>query len=137
MKNGITENQKDKITSAIVKRALGYLETETVEEYSLGEEGEVRLSKRKITKKNVPPDLSAIKLLLGESVSVTELSDEELQAEKERLLNIIAEKYNNRKEVKKCRTKSTQQKTTKKDSSKKSLRKLRRISRKEEPQDCR
>ena len=49
---------------ALVKKALGYDCTEVVEEYVSGDEGEIRLTKKKVTKKNVPPDISAAKILL-------------------------------------------------------------------------
>ena len=49
-------NSKEDLHSALVKKALGYDYKEVVEEYVSGEEGEVRLAKKKVTKKNVPPD---------------------------------------------------------------------------------
>lgn len=84
-------SSKEKIKEALLKKALGYDCTETVEEY-VSEEGEIRLTKKKITKKNVPPDMSALKILLEESaIPVTEMSDEELNEEKMRLIKILAE----------------------------------------------
>lgn len=89
-KNG-RKATEDKIKNALYKKALGYDSVETVEEYAEDEEG-VRLTKKKITKKNVPPDITALKLLLGESEKpVEEMTDEELASEKERLLKILAE----------------------------------------------
>ena len=82
-----------KIRSALIKKALGYDATEVVEEYVSGEEGEIKLNKKKVTKKNVPPDLTALKMLMEESEKdVREMSDEELEIEKRRLLGILAEK---------------------------------------------
>jgi hypothetical protein len=76
--------------SALIKKALGYDATEVVEEYVSGDEGEIKLTKKKVTKKNVPPDITAIKLLLGEdNLSVEEMSDEELEKEKERLIKLL------------------------------------------------
>ena len=62
-----------------------------VEEYI--DDGEkIRLSKKKITTKNVPPDMSAIKLLLmGTDSDYSKMSDEELEKEKERLIASIKE----------------------------------------------
>ena len=78
---------------ALIKKALGYDATEIVEEYVTGEEGEIKLSKRKVTKKNVPPDITAIKMLIEDGVkSVKEMSDDELEREKIRLLNLLSEK---------------------------------------------
>jgi hypothetical protein len=59
-----------------------------IEEYSAGEEGEIKLIKKKVTKKNVPPDLSALKMLLeSQNPSVTQMTDEELLLEREKLLS--------------------------------------------------
>lgn len=83
-----TKNQSD-FKKALIKKALGYDYKEVVEEYVSSDEGEVRLTKKKVTKKNVPPDITAIKLLLEDSVSVSQMSDEELLIEKERLLKLL------------------------------------------------
>lgn len=48
--------------------------------------------KRKVVSKNVPPDVSAAKLLLeseGENASLKNLSDEELEKEKQRLIKML------------------------------------------------
>ncbi len=74
---------------ALVKKALGYDVTETVEEYTGGEDG-VKLVKKKVTKKNVPPDITALKMLLeDQNLPLSQMSDEQLQAEKERLLKLL------------------------------------------------
>lgn len=86
-KKSVTESD---IKSALIKKALGYDATEVVEEYVSGEEGEIKLSKKKVTKKNVPPDLTALKLLMDEdSLPLSSMTDEELQKEKERLLKLL------------------------------------------------
>lgn len=80
---------------ALVKKALGYDCTEVVEEYVSGDEGEIRLTKKKVTKKNVPPDITAIKLLIDQTDQpIEELSDEQLEAEKQRLLKLLKEYEN-------------------------------------------
>ena len=90
------KNYKTDLENALIKKALGYDATEVVEEYSSDNEGEIRLLKKKITKKNVPPDMSALKLLLDESEKdLTKMTDEELFNEKVRLLNILKEIQNN------------------------------------------
>ena len=81
----------DKLREAIMKVALGYRIEEVTEEYD-AKDGELRLVKRKETRKDVPPDLKAMKLLL-ERQDYSALSDEELEAEKERLLEQLKEKY--------------------------------------------
>ena len=82
----------DEIRDAIVRRALGYESDEIVEEYGFSE-GEEVLVKRKVTKKYVPPDISAAKLLLEER-PLGEYSDEELAREKERLLKLLQREEN-------------------------------------------
>ena len=92
---------EEELKSALLKKALGYLQTEITEEYNL-EEGEIKLSKKRVTKKSVPPDLTAIKFLLDEGVSdVSQMTDEELEAEKERLLEMMFKAEKSKKERKK------------------------------------
>lgn len=74
----------DEILNAVKRKAVGYSATETVEEYAVVE-GSVELVKRRVTTKDVPPDMAAVKLLL-DSGDTHELSDEELECEKRRLL---------------------------------------------------
>ena len=82
------DDKEKKLKTALKKRALGYNSTEVTEEYVEDGEGGVKLVKRKVVKKNVPPDVSAAKLLIEmEGVSdITKLSDEELEEEKQRLI---------------------------------------------------
>ena len=52
----------------------------------------MRMIKRKVVSKNVPPDVSAAKLLYeieGGGTNLKDLSDEELEKEKQRLLEIL------------------------------------------------
>ena len=81
----------------LMKKALGYDCTETVEEY-VSENGEIKLTKKKVTKKNVPPDISALKLLIEDKGrSVSSMSDEELEEEKERLMKLLKRKSTKKK----------------------------------------
>ncbi|MDY6367653.1 MAG: hypothetical protein SPL13_03945 [Clostridia bacterium] len=81
----------DSIEDALIKKALGYDSTETVEEYA-ADDGEVKLTKKKVTVKNVPPDVTALKILLDKTEKpIAEMTDEELENEKIRLLKILAE----------------------------------------------
>lgn len=93
----MNEKTRQKIEKALVKRAIGYDTMETIEEFSEGED-EMRLTKRKVTTKSVPPDISAAKLLFdmqssGEDIS--ELSDKQLEEEKQRLLKLLEVKPKN------------------------------------------
>ncbi len=79
----------EKIREALIRRAVGYDTEETVEEYS-GTGEDVTMVRRKVTKKNVPPDISAAKLLLEEAgVDYSAMTDEQLEEEKRRLLELL------------------------------------------------
>lgn len=81
---------REQLENVLIKKALGYDATEVVEEYAGDEQGEVRLLKKKVTIKNVPPDITALKILLdGEQKNVSELTDAQLEEEKDRLLNLL------------------------------------------------
>ena len=80
---------ENEIRAAIMKVALGFSVGEVTEEYGV-EDGELKLVKRKETKKDIPPDLKAVKLLMDEK-DYSLLSDEELEAEKQRLLKRLKE----------------------------------------------
>ena len=83
--------KEEKIGKALLKVALGYQIAEVTEEYA-EVDGELKLTKRKKTKKDVPPDLKAVQLLLSsDGVDYAQFSDEELEAEKQRLLSILQE----------------------------------------------
>ena len=84
--------EDERVKKAILKVALGYSLEEVTEEYGV-EDGELKLVKRRKTKKDVPPDLKAVKLLLEEK-DYSALSDEELEAEKRRLLAQLKEEAN-------------------------------------------
>ena len=89
------DNQNElKLKKALKKRALGYDLQEVTEEYTENEDGSVRLIKRKVVSKNVPPDVSAAKLLIelqGDDLGLKTLTDEELEREKLRLIKILTE----------------------------------------------
>ena len=89
----------DKIEKSLLKKALGYQYKEVIEEYSIGEDGE-KLSKKKITTKDVPPDISAVKLLLDElnmsqNIDFENLSDEELKKEIKEALKLLESNIKN------------------------------------------
>ena len=83
--------KQDKLGEALMKVALGFQVAEVTEEFA-EVDGEMKLLKRKRIKKDVPPDLKAVQLLLAEN-SVGEyagFSDEQLEAEKQRLLQLLS-----------------------------------------------
>ena len=109
--------KEEKIGQALLKVALGYQIAEVTEEYA-EVDGELKLTKRKKTKKDVPPDLKAVQMLLSDGEGeLCRLSDEELEREKERLLALLqtseeSKKTTAKKTVKKSRVKK---KTVKKE----------------------
>lgn len=86
------EKKDEKIGQALLKVALGYQIAEVTEEYAEAD-GALKLIKRKKTKKDVPPDLKAVQMLLsGENgESYVGWTDEQLEAEKARLLALLHE----------------------------------------------
>ena len=99
-----TENGKAGETSpvgnALLKVALGCQVAEVTEEYA-EVDGKLKLLKRKKTKKDIPPDLKAVQILLEKrgDGDVTGMTDEELEREKKRLLSLL--KAREEKEAKK------------------------------------
>ncbi len=79
--------KKERLEDALLKVALGYQVAEVTEEYA-EVDGELKLTKRKRTKKDIPPDLKAVQLLLASKGAgdITSWTDEELEEEKQRLL---------------------------------------------------
>ena len=88
------EQDKTLLIKSALKKAAGYEAVETQEEYSLVE-GDMTLVKRRITRKDVPPDITAIKLLLGdggdEPVTMEELERERAELT-ERYLSVAKKK---------------------------------------------
>ena len=83
------------ILNALRNRAIGYESQEVTEEYQSSEEGE-KMVKRKVVTKHVPPDVTAVKVLIDieNGGDITNLSDEELELEKQRLLSLIIRSEN-------------------------------------------
>ena len=89
--------KKSTLGEALMKVATGYSVEEVTEEYA-EVDGEMKLLKRKETKKDIPPDLKAVQILLGsQEVDLSKLSDEELVKEKARLLKELANQEKNNK----------------------------------------
>ena len=69
-KNSNLSSNSD-LRKALIKRAMGFDAKEVIEEYVGGDDG-VKLTKKKVTYKFVPPDVTALKLLIdGEEKDVT------------------------------------------------------------------
>ncbi len=79
----------DSLEQALKKCAVGFDTSETVEEFAV-QDGELKLIKRKVTRRDIPPDIKAVKMLL-DGRRDDELSDEELAAEREKLIKMLKE----------------------------------------------
>lgn len=79
----------DSLERALKKCAVGFDTSETVEEFAV-QDGELRLVKRKVTRRDIPPDIKAVKMLLDDRQEET-FSDEELSAEREKLIKMLKE----------------------------------------------
>lgn len=78
----------EELINALIKRAKGYSFSEVQEEYSVTDSGEIALTKRKVSEKYCPPDAAALKTYMEicKDGEISEMSDEELESEKHRLL---------------------------------------------------
>ena len=77
------------VKDALKKCAVGFGTSEVVEEFAM-DGGELRLIKRKVTRRDIPPDIKAVKMLLdGDDVS--SMTDEQLEEEKRRLMRELKE----------------------------------------------
>jgi hypothetical protein len=76
------------ILKTLLKKATGYYNDEIQEEYAVKDDGGLSLTKRKITTKYYPPDSAALKayLELSTNEDISALTDEQLEAERQRLL---------------------------------------------------
>ena len=82
------KEDNENIRKALSELAQGLVIEEVTEEYIINDEGRVELQKKKITKKKLPPDLDAYRILFGDS-NYSEMTDSELAKEKRRLLKLL------------------------------------------------
>lgn len=83
----------EKLEKSLFKKAIGYSVDEVVEEY-VNEENEMRLVKKKVTKKHIPPDVSAARALLekcaeNELTNLQNMSDADLEDLRKKVLEEI------------------------------------------------
>ncbi len=101
-KRKTTKNETVKETdvmTALTKKALGYEVQEIIEEYSVDENNNERLMKKKVTTKSVPPDITAVKVILelenlNNNQSLKDLTDEELDEKINQIIKQIKENEN-------------------------------------------
>lgn len=80
----------ESVKDALIRCAVGLSASEVVEEFSADGDGELKLVKRKVTRREVPPDIKAVKMLM-DGEGVTDVSEEELQAERGKLIAALKE----------------------------------------------
>lgn len=100
----------EEIVKSIIKRAKGYRYKEIQEEYAYEEGGKPVLTKRKVASKYCPPDANALKVYMGITMGeeVRDMSDEELERERDRLIAKFAlEKEKKTAPVKKSKNKKS------------------------------
>ena len=78
---------EDDILGALKKCAVGLETNEIVEEFD-ARDGDLKLVKRKVTKRDIPPDIKAVKMLI-DGGGVDGLSVEELEEERQNLLKLL------------------------------------------------
>lgn len=97
----MNEDLTKQLLDAVKKKATGYMTTENVDEYSLVD-GELSIVKRKVTRKEVPPDIAAVKFLMDESGDeYADMSEEELKEERDRLLGMLQDRQSQKGEEEK------------------------------------
>lgn len=84
---------RDKLIKALKRKALGLKTLEIVKEYSFTN-GNMEIVKKKVTQKELPPDLNAVKILLSYEDDYESMSEEQLDQEKKRLLKLLEEENN-------------------------------------------
>ena len=85
---------EQKIKQALTKKAVGYSAKEVVEEYQ-DDDGVLKLTKKRVTKKHVPPDTQAAKMVIEGFLcqdTLENMTDEQLENEKIRLIKTLKEK---------------------------------------------
>ena len=90
--------EKDTIKKALCKKALGFSIDEITEEYNIDDGEKLKLVKRKVVSKQIPPDINALKVLFEyeeKDFDLSVLTDEELLLEREKLISIINGEENN------------------------------------------
>jgi hypothetical protein len=88
------------IENALLKRALGYTAEDVVEEYTVDDNNDCKLCKKKVTKKHISPDISAGKMLLEYYENLTtskyqNMTEEQLKQEKLKLIKLLKEEGEN------------------------------------------
>lgn len=92
------QNCEDLIDALKIK-AFGYQTKEIIEEYALDDNENERLIKKKVTQKNIPPDITAVKVLLEleqmqNQTDIDKLTNEELDEKIDEIIKKLKENEN-------------------------------------------
>ena len=82
---------------AIKKLVKGFCLKEEVNEYVLDDKGNKQLTKQKVSRKIVPPNVDILKMLFNKTetqVSFEDWSDADIEKEKQRLLKLLKKGVN-------------------------------------------
>ncbi len=95
----IADNLEIRTLKALKMCLEGLTTTETTTEYALDEEtGKLKIVKQKVSEKNLPPNVDLLKIIypqmMEKKTDYNNLTDEELEQEKQRLLKELKEKEN-------------------------------------------
>ncbi len=92
-------NEEERLKETLFKKATGYAVKEETIEYVLDDEGKEKIAKRKVSKKYIPPDASALRLLIERFFSSSDdfekMTDEELEQEREEIIKMLKEEEKN------------------------------------------
>ena len=93
-------NEEERLKKILLKKAMGYGVREETVEYVRDDGGDEIVSKRKVSKKHIPPDVSALRLLIEHFYQnsfndVESMSDEELEKEREKIIKLLKEEEKN------------------------------------------
>ncbi len=93
-------NEEEKLKKTLFKKAMGYGVSEETVEYVTDDSGKEVVSKRKVSKKYIPPDASALRLLIEHFYSQTSrqvesMTDEELEEERDKIIEMLKEEERN------------------------------------------
>ncbi len=93
-------DEEERLKKILLKKAMGYGIKEETVEYVRDDCGDEVIAKRKVSKKHVPPDVSALRLLIehfyqNSFKDVTSMTDEELEKEREKIIELLKEEERN------------------------------------------
>ena len=96
------KEQEKEIGQVLLSLAKGCKVAEVIEEYT-EVDGEMKLTKRKETRRDIPPDLKAVQMLLEGGAELSGWTDEQLEEEKARLLALLKQEETNKKKGRKTK----------------------------------